>query len=143
MKFELDLKNEPISNEALIADIQRVAKALGRASLRYHEYKSQGKFSPNTITRRFGGWNKALELAELTKVHQYRISDEELFKNLEDVWTRLTAGRDAKRSRNRIPSTAAVHTSIGSRHGRLRKNSCVHRWPGAALRRRYPGTQGR
>ncbi len=89
MKFELDLKNEPISNEALIADMQRVAKALGRASLRYHEYKSQGKFSPNTVTRRFGGWNNALELAGLTKVHQYRISDEELFRNLEDVWIRL------------------------------------------------------
>lgn len=95
MKFELDLKNEPISNEALIADMQHVAKALGRMSLRYHEYKSQGKFSPNTVTRRFGGWNKALEVAGLTKVHQYRISDEELFKNLEDVWTRL--GRQPRR----------------------------------------------
>ncbi len=31
MRFELDLKNEPISNEALIADMQRAAKALGRA----------------------------------------------------------------------------------------------------------------
>lgn len=75
--------------------MQRVAKALGRAALRYHEYKSQGQFSPNTVTRRFGGWNKALELAGLTKVHQYRISDEELFKNLEDVWIRL--GRQPRR----------------------------------------------
>ncbi len=95
MKFELDLKNEPISSEALIADMQRVAKALGGASLRYREYKSQGKFSPNTVMRRFGGWNKALELAGLTKVHQYRISDEELFKNLEDIWIRL--GRQPRR----------------------------------------------
>jgi hypothetical protein len=95
MKYELELKNEPISNESLIADMQRVAKALGRASLRYHEYKSQGRFSPNTITRRFGGWNKALELSGLTKVRQYRISDEELFKNLEGVWTRL--GRQPRR----------------------------------------------
>lgn len=95
MKFELNLKNEPISNEALIADMQRVAKALGRTSLPRDEYKSQGQFSPNTVERRFGGWNKALELAGLTIVHHYRISDEELFKNLEDVWIRL--GRQPRR----------------------------------------------
>lgn len=95
MKFELALKNEPISNEALITDVQRVAKTLGRVSLRYHEYKSQERFSPNTVTRRFGGWNKAMELTGLTKVRQYRISDEELFKNLEDIWIRL--GRQPRR----------------------------------------------
>ncbi|MBH0203008.1 MAG: hypothetical protein HP496_12130 [Nitrospira sp.] len=110
MKFELELKNEPISNESLIADMQRVAKALGRASLRYHEYKSQGKFSPNTVTRRFGGWNKALELAGLTKIRQYRISDEELFKNLEEVWIRL--GRQPRRE-----EISKSHSKyIGSKH---------------------------
>lgn len=95
MKFELDLKNERVADETLIADVQRVAADLGRNSLRFHEYKARGKFSPNTVVRRFGTWNKALELAGLTKVRQYKISDEELFKNLEDLWIRL--GRQPRR----------------------------------------------
>lgn len=95
VKFELDLKNERVADEALIADLQRVAAALERKSLRYHEYKAQGQFSPNTVTRRFGSWNKALQLAGLTKTRQYKISDEELFKNLEDLWIRL--GRQPRR----------------------------------------------
>lgn len=120
MKFELELKNEPISNESLIADMQRVAKALGRASLRYHEYKSQGKFSPNTVTRRFGGWNKALELARLTRF----VNTEFPMKNCSRIWKRFgfgwVANHDEKRFPKRIPSTAAVHTSIDSKHGTQR-----------------------
>lgn len=95
MKFELDLKNERVSNEELLGDLSRVAGVLGRKSLRYHEYKAQGRFSPNTVTRRFGTWNKALQLAGLTKVRQYRIPDQALFKNIEELWIRL--GRQPRR----------------------------------------------
>lgn len=90
MKFELKVYHRNISDDALIKNIKRVAKKLDKNTLTTSEYRQQGKFSPKTITNRFGSWPAALEKAGLEpSTINAKASDKELFDNLRDVWTKL------------------------------------------------------
>ena len=47
-------------------------------------------YHSTTLTRRFGGWFKVLEIVGLDKTRSpLNISEEDLFKNLEEVWTKI------------------------------------------------------
>ena len=82
MKFELDNYNRNTPDETLIADLKRVANDLG-TSPTIDEYNERGTYHATTITRRFGNWFKALEIAGLEKTRSsFNISEEELFKNI-------------------------------------------------------------
>lgn len=49
-----------------------------------------GTYHSTTLTRRFGGWIKALKAAGLSETRSpLNISSEELFQNMEKVWTKL------------------------------------------------------
>ncbi len=92
MKFELEKFHRNIPDEEIIADVKRVASELKQKFLTMSQYAKYGKFGHNTPIRRFGSWFKALELAGLgkSKIQQNaRLSDEELFKNLEEAWVKL------------------------------------------------------
>lgn len=89
MKFELDSYHRNTPDETLIADIKRVAIDLGKSPT-IDKYNERGAYHATTITRRFGGWFKALELAGLEKSRSpLNISEEELFKNIEEIWLKL------------------------------------------------------
>ena len=89
MKFELQpLSNRKISDEELFEDIRRVRDALGGIITR-REYNEHGKFSSQAIGRAFGSWNKALKACGIEPSKVQFISDDELFQNLEEVWTQL------------------------------------------------------
>lgn len=62
MEFELNEYHRNITNEELLADIERVAKSLNKNPLTQRDYKGHGKYGLNTIRRHFGSWNKAIEL---------------------------------------------------------------------------------
>ena len=95
MKFQLETYNRNIPDEELITDIQSVAKKLNRKTVTIAEYDKNGKFHPSTLQRRFGSWFKVLELAKLEESRsKFNITEEELFKNIEDVWIKL--GRQPK-----------------------------------------------
>ena len=99
MKFELESFHRNISDEEIIADIKRVAIELEQHHLTSREYKKHGKFSEGTAIVRFGNWFNAVEKAGLgiSKSQQHRgklISEEDLFRNLEEVWTKI--GRQPK-----------------------------------------------
>jgi Homing endonuclease associated repeat/HNH endonuclease len=90
MKFELEPYNRNTSDEDLICDVKKVAGELGKVSVTLDEYNERGKFHSTTLTRRFGSWFKILDLAGLQKTRSsLNISEEELFQNLEEVWTKL------------------------------------------------------
>lgn len=90
MKFELDDFHRNISDDILIEDLKLVANKLNRDSITHKEYNSNGKFNAKTHMDRFGSWLNALERAGLKPTRaRINIPEEELFKNIEEVWIKL------------------------------------------------------
>lgn len=96
MKFELKKINRGpkkdysnITNHELILDLQKVAKKLNKNYVTHNEYDELGKFNSHIFGRRFGGWNEALNNAGLKIGKKYNTSDEEAFKNIEEIWIKL------------------------------------------------------
>lgn len=94
VKFELEPYHRNTSDEELIADLKRVASQLKKDSVTTYEYNEYGKFHSSTLCRKWGGWFKALEKAGLQRTRNLDLTDEKLFKNLEEVWIKL--GRQPK-----------------------------------------------
>lgn len=95
MEFVLNEYHRNIPDEDLIADLKRVAGIQKKASITKNEYLEYGKYGYGTIVRRFGSWNKALKKAGMVlergqyKTHLYCESDEDFFKDVRAVATRL------------------------------------------------------
>ncbi|MCX6556903.1 MAG: HNH endonuclease [Candidatus Aminicenantes bacterium] len=102
MKFKLKPYNRNSPDEKLVSDVKRVASELNKISVTIDEYNERGSFHATTLTRRFGSWFKVLELAGLQKSRSpLNISQEELFQNLEEIWTKL--GRQPNYSETQKP----------------------------------------
>lgn len=82
-------RNLNLNEKELIDDLIRVASLLKKDKITQAEYASYGQFGANTFLRKFGSWFKALDKAGLKKTRNYGITEEEYFKNLEEVWIRL------------------------------------------------------
>jgi hypothetical protein len=65
MKFELTEPNKQFSNAELTQDLKRVSEILGKQSVSLREYKQHGKYSYQTLKKRYGSWEKALDEANL------------------------------------------------------------------------------
>lgn len=92
MRFELKKFHRNVPSEEMLADMQRVAKELKQNSVTMGQQNKLGRFHSATIAARFGSWLIALEKAGLkgTKLQKNRgVNEEELFKNLEEVWIKL------------------------------------------------------
>ena len=89
-----DLSEIKIPKEELINDMLKVAKKLSKKTVTIADYEKHGKFGPTTISKRFGGWNKAKESAGLKIGRLYNSSEEDYFENLLTVWQ--TLGRQPK-----------------------------------------------
>jgi hypothetical protein len=107
MKFELKLHTNRLSDEEILVDIQLVAKSLNKNTISMSEYKQSGKYDPRNIQKRFRNWNNALQEAGLETGLTMNLSEQELFKNLENVWVSL--GRQPTRREMVKP-----HSSISS-----------------------------
>lgn len=88
-------KNSPVSDDEMVADLRKVAAALGTTKITQKLYRQHGKFDDSNIGRRFGTWNKALEIAGLSISNQ-QYSDEQLFENILSLWQHH--GRQPKRA---------------------------------------------
>ncbi len=87
MQYKLKEFNRNVPDNELIDDLKRVAERLGLNKISSRQYNDSGaKYMAGTIATRFGSWNKALEKADLNLVNHRDVSEEDLFKNLEDVW---------------------------------------------------------
>ena len=90
MRFELDQYNRNTPDGELIADVKRVALELGKDAVTIDEQNERGRFHATTLTRRFGSWMTVLEKAGLEQTRTpVNIPEEELFRNLEEVWIKL------------------------------------------------------
>lgn len=102
MKFKLEPYNRNTPSEQLIEDIRNVAKKIDKETVTISEYEKYGKFHPSTLQRRFGSWFKVLENAGLKDSRsRLNISDEDLFKNIEEIWSKL--GRQPKYNEIKTP----------------------------------------
>lgn len=88
MRLEYSETPTYISNDDLIADMKNVANLLSVQVLTAADYDKHGKYHSRTISKRFGTWNKALEIAGLQIANKF-YSENELFENLALVWMRL------------------------------------------------------
>lgn len=120
MKFELSPNNRNLSDEELLSDVNKVAKQLGKDSVTLEEYNERGCVHSTTLTRRFGSWFKVLSLAGLKKSRSLiNIPEEELFQNLEEIWTKL--GRQPSYSDIQKPFSKYSAGTYEKRFGTWRK----------------------
>jgi hypothetical protein len=89
MKFELNLINKTVTKDELIDDLKRVAKYLNKNTVSMSEYSTHGKFSTTPFRNRFSGWNDALKSAGLMVGQRHDITEEEVYKNIQEVWIKL------------------------------------------------------
>lgn len=80
---------QSVGQDALLADIYRVARGLGTERLRHADYKLRGKYSWGVVKRLFGTWDNAVIAAGLVPGWNTRITNEELFENIGAVWRHL------------------------------------------------------
>ncbi len=117
MKFELNFRNNFGTDQELLEDIKRISEKLKQDKLTSREYdENGGQFSSGTVSRRFGGWNKALEKAGVGITVLSNISKDNLLQNLEEVW--ITLGRQPTSREMRQPlsnySQRGYITTFGS-----------------------------
>lgn len=102
MKFELEATLRGATDRELLEELRRCANQLGRDTITMGEFTAIGNGHPTTITRRFGSWPQALELAGLKPSRsKIGISDDELFDNLRNVW--MSFNRQPRYSEIRKP----------------------------------------
>jgi 5-methylcytosine-specific restriction endonuclease McrA len=104
-----------------LTDIKRVAALLGRDSVTVAEYREHGKYCDTLVDSRFGSWRMALERAGLRVSGHFhaKITDEQLFENLEHVWESL--GRQPTRADFVKPLSRYSYAPYPRRFGTYRK----------------------
>ena len=89
MHFKLRINARYFSDDELLDDLRKAAKALGKSTIQQREYLKAGNFSCKPYINRFGSWNNAVKKAGLDTVKETKVSDEMLFENLERIWLGL------------------------------------------------------
>jgi len=89
MKYELNTYHRNTPDQELLDDLKKVADQIGMDKVTREQYDQQGKFHSGTFEKRFGTWNKALIKAGLKVTVKQNLSEEELFKNIEEIWIKL------------------------------------------------------
>lgn len=109
MKFEVTDYHRYSSDSELIDDLKHVAEIIKKDTVTLDEYNDYGSFHSTTLTRRFGSWFKCLEMAGLSASRsRIGISNEELFEELERIWTIL--GRQPSYTQMRDMSRFSIGT---------------------------------
>ena len=92
---------------------------MNKKSLSYSEYQDRGKHPPSTFARRFGSWSHALKKAGLAQIsHPKQFTDEELFRNLEEIWVKL--GRQPRYEEVEKPISKFSNGTYAKRFGSWR-----------------------
>ena len=90
MRFELNEYHRNVSDEDLILDLQRVVTDYNILFLTTDVYKKFGKYSKDTISRRFGSWGKALQKAGIKtskkQIHKLDITRNEILADIKKIY---------------------------------------------------------
>ena len=89
-------KSRPVSKSEILEDLKRVASEHGKTKITQKIYEELGSFNVSTAIRKFGTWNKTLEEAGLKASNVLNVTDEELYKNILNIWEHL--GRQPRRA---------------------------------------------
>lgn len=109
-----------ITNEELILDIQNVVNILNKKTLTTGEYNKLGNYRIQTILKRFNNWNNALYEAKLEPTgYDKNITNEDLFLDIEKIWTKLGKQPTSNDVKNRL-SNYSLNT-FSRRFGGWRK----------------------
>lgn len=120
MEYILNDYHRNTLQEDLISDVKRVASQLNRSTITIREYEQYGKFHPCTLQRKFGSWFNVLEKCGLQPSRsKLNISEKELFKNIEKVWT--TIGRQPKYAEMKKPLSEYSAKTYENKFGSWRK----------------------
>ncbi len=87
--FVVTLRHRNVPEQALLADLKRVARQMKNTSVTSTIYERLGQFNVTTVSHRFGSWNAALKAADLAVCNVANAPDVELFENLAEVWRKL------------------------------------------------------
>jgi len=102
-----------MTDEQLVAELQRVASKLGSDTLAQHEFNSESDISASSISRRLGSWSKALHGAGLRPVNMARRhTEDDYFENLLAVWTHF--GRQPKYREMDSPPSVITSGAYGN-----------------------------
>ncbi len=120
MNFELNDYHRNTPDNDLLDDIKKVARKLNKNTVTMEEYEKYGTYHQCTLIRRFGSWFAVLSKANLEPSRSpINISDEDLFKNIYDVWIKLS--RQPKYAEMRKPLSAYSAGTYDKRFGSWRK----------------------
>jgi Homing endonuclease associated repeat/HNH endonuclease len=122
MRFKIEEFNRNVPDDDLLSDVRRVATTLGKDKLTTREYNDHGKYHVTTLTQRFSSWFNVLDRVGLKHTRNLNISNNDLFENLVEVWTKL--GRQP-RYNDLIPGTSRYSSDTYARRFRT--------WHGALL----------
>ena len=75
-----------ISNEEMITDLKRVAGIVNLESPTQESYDKYGKYHSATLCRKYGSWNNVLKFAGMKLNLNRKMSNEEMFEEIERVW---------------------------------------------------------
>lgn len=96
-KLSTESHNFYITDDEYISDMQRVASLVMNKALTISQYKRNGRYDANKLSKRFGGWDAALKAASLESTgYHSKVTDIELFQDIENIW--VTLGRQPKTS---------------------------------------------
>lgn len=123
-----------MTNDELLADLRRVASQLGLSAVPQRSYRPLGQYSTSTFKKRFGSWNAAARAAGLRPTTEINLPDDELLRNLEEVWVSL--GRQPRKKDMVRPASRFTREPYIRRYGGL--GQCDSRVPeGCRGRRSY------
>lgn len=79
------------SKQALIEDLQSVAKQLKATTITCSQYEQYGKYGKSCARNYFGAWANVLQVANMTSTgfHTAGITDAELFEDIANVWLKI------------------------------------------------------
>lgn len=113
MKFTIKKRNNSISDEQLIQDIKKVAFTLNTKVLAIREYDENGMFSSTTAIRRFGSWNKTMDICGLKHKNEF-YTENEMLSNIRDVWLKL--GKQPTRRNMDENTISRISSNVYLRH---------------------------
>lgn len=85
IQFKLTPNHIDVSDKQLLDDLKAICKKFGVQTITMRDYDKFGKFHSGTISKRFGGWNNAIEKANLKIKKRFNIPKADLIKDLRKV----------------------------------------------------------
>jgi len=86
MPFEIDFLDS-YDRESVIAELQRIAKLLGKKTLTRRDIDSHGRVSSALVIKRFGSLREALQASNLRPARFMKATNDELCSMLIELWT--------------------------------------------------------